>query len=399
MPKYLVSARNTRWQQVTEWVEAPTADAAVEAARDRGYTEIVLHTEDVMAAARPASEVQGVTPQDHVTILYFRGYLDRVNFYLRKLYPDRSIQFIVEVIETLAGRWVRKLHLKTTLLVTVGYLIYVVCRYVIRGKPPLRDTVDLIVLVSALVIALGAPFLGMARAYRRVLEHAMWGRWNELLSSLRELGPIVPAHERALRKAQALAGLGRLDEGLAVFQPFETGSEIPAWFYVARLAEIYAAAGEWNKAVTMRDAAARLAPDNPALLIDFALAILRVRENAGRARELLDQALTHPITPISAPYVAHAEGLLALEQGHAREATKHLQSALDQANEYLIGKPVGRFEIDILHADLALAYARLGEANQALEHFRRAEPRLRARPWFHLLERCEKALSIPESVD
>ena len=232
----------------------------------------------------------------------------------------------------------------------------------------------------------------MATAYNRVTDHAAWGRWHKVLRSLPGLSPLVSVHERVLREAQALAGSGRLEQGLALFKPFEENGQIPPWLYFGRLKEIYAAAGLWAKVAAMAERAARLAPDNPAVLIDAADACLRIGGDMAHARDLLDRAKTRPLTPISATYVSHAEGLLALQQSDPETAKDCFESALAAANELFVGKPMGRFKIDLIHADLAVAYARLGDKNQALEHFRRGERRLRARPWFDVLKQCKNAL-------
>jgi tetratricopeptide (TPR) repeat protein len=394
MPDYLLSARGPDQGEVAEWVQAPTADLAVEQLRQRGYTDIVLHTEEVMAAAFPRSKAteKDVTPRESVTILYFRGYLDQVNFLLRKLYQKRSLRIIERVVEIVAKRWVRRSHLKTTLLVTLGYLGYLLCRLPLRGVLELGNKIDLVILLIVLVVALGAPLVGMARAYERVVEHAMWCRWNEVLRLLPDLPPLVPGHERALREAQALAGLGQVAQGLAVFRPFRENGTIPPWFYYGRLVEFYSAAGEWGEVVAANEQAVQLAPDYPVLLINLAIAHLRISRDAGRAKELLDRAKAHPLTPLMNPYVAHAEGLLALAQGDANVARNHFESALKEAKKLVVGDPVGRFKIDLIHADLAVAFGRLGDTKQALWHYRRAGPRLQAWKWVDLLQQCEEAI-------
>jgi type II secretory pathway component PulF len=49
MPEYLATARNSQGKKVTQRLDVNSADEAVQTLRERGYDEIVLHTDDVAA--------------------------------------------------------------------------------------------------------------------------------------------------------------------------------------------------------------------------------------------------------------------------------------------------------------------------------------------------------------
>jgi hypothetical protein len=63
---------------------------------------------------------------------------------LSKLPQIGVLQWIERVIHILGERWVRTYHLKTTLLVTSGYFLYLLCRLVVGGMPSLRDKIELV---------------------------------------------------------------------------------------------------------------------------------------------------------------------------------------------------------------------------------------------------------------
>jgi tetratricopeptide (TPR) repeat protein len=310
------------------------------------------------AAVAGMKSDESITPRDRVTIQYSHGYLGRVFFWLRKLYPTQVA------------------------LVWVLFLMYLAWTNHVPGRfINVLAMTALALLLLPIYIAIIAPLLSPARAYDRLVEHACWGRWEEVLRLLPSLPEGVPAHERALREAQALAGLGRLGEALAVFEPFAHNGEIPDWLYWSQVSRIYAADRNWDRAVAVQERAVELAPDQPALLIDLAIALLRHKHDPRRAKELLDQAGTHAIVPIAFPFLCTAKGLLALERGDAREAVDQFLEALKKAHACLQDNAMTRFFIDQTHANLAVAYSRLLNSKLALRHFHLAGARLRERGW------------------
>jgi tetratricopeptide (TPR) repeat protein len=249
----------------------------------------------------------------------------------------------------------------------------------------------LMVMLAPFLIAFLMPLIGSVRRYPRVSQAASWGRWEEVLRLLSTLPKSVPAYSKALRHAEALAGLGRLDEALGVFEPFADNGEIPEWLYWLYRAEIYAVARHGNDVVRAVERAAALAPENSTVLIRCALSLLRFKRDTNRASELLTRARAHAISDLTAPVLEIAEGMLALETGDSVQARKRLESALAELKRLRMGAPLGLVR-DLAHAYLAIACAQVGEINMALYHFHRAAPRMRARGWDDLMQRCEHAL-------
>jgi tetratricopeptide (TPR) repeat protein len=203
----------------------------------------------------------------------------------------------------------------------------------------------------------------------------------------------VAVHERLFRQAQALAGLGQLDEGLAVFEPLAGGKQIPIWLYWSRVAGVYAAAQRTEDRLAAMEKAAESAPDNATVLVDLALVVLRFRRDTAGARQLLDRAKSHALSDIVISFVNLVEGIMAFEEGKAEQAVQLLNEAF--ASQSRLSSPAAGPVVDIIHSYLALAHAALGDEPAAIAHFGQAKPRLVALKIMDLLERCEKAVPLP----
>jgi tetratricopeptide (TPR) repeat protein len=366
MPEYFISARDPNGRKVTERFEASSADEAVEALHNVGYTEIVLHTDDVFAAVAPIrrSPASKLSPREIVK-LRSGGDLSLSLFLLRRAY----FSWWPPVVVAMA-----------------------LCHWSLTRAWGEIEWLVLGALLLPLPLTLVVLFLNRLNKYKRLLEAASWGRWQEVLRLLPTLSKKTNEHERAFREAQALAGLGRLDEALNLFAPFADNDEIPLWLYWSRKAEIYGAARLWHEVVEAREKAAALAPDNAALLIGLAGSLVRHKHDAHRARDLVDRAKNHAISDTVAPIVTLVEGLIALELGDASKARSELETALVARRRGWSATPHGRVVRDLIHAHLAIAYAQLGKMKSARKHFRHAEPRMRALASDDLLQRCEHAL-------
>ncbi|MEO6811247.1 MAG: hypothetical protein ABI353_19225, partial [Isosphaeraceae bacterium] len=215
MSEYLATGTLPGGKRVTERVEADSADEAVQLLRDRGYDEVVLHTDDVGSHYSKQAEVDSViSPREYL--------------WLRDL-PRPLSGFLLVTIKSYQRS-------KFSFLLMLGLLGY--RRYV--GRPwGLIDTLMALAFFLPVIWAFVAQFFGgAASAYDQFIEAVAWGRWKEVLERAKTLRG-VPPEEVAIRKAQALASLGRFDEAIAEVEPFGDGQAIPTWLYLSRLAEVY----------------------------------------------------------------------------------------------------------------------------------------------------------------
>lgn len=369
MPEYLISGRDRAGHKVTERVEADSADEAVRLFRERDFDEIVLHTDDVSALYSRHRDVEGAfSPRQY---LWFRNM------------PGRLASFLLITIKTYERAW-------TLYLVPLLLLAY---RRYERWPWTLLDYAIILLLLCPLLWALWCQ-VGRRGAdrYREMIEAASWGRWEEVLERVGPISSRIPPEEVAFRKAQALAGLGRLDEALQIVKPFADGKAIPAWLYWSRLAEVYKTAKRYDEGRTADEKAFELAPDNATVLIDVAKNAIWKDRNVKRARDLLARARTHELSDVLRPFATYVEGLIYLEEGQAREALRLLTESYQGASAFRHASPLMGLVLDQMHLPIALAHAALGDLASANRHYELARPRLLALRLDEYIARYAKAI-------
>lgn len=369
MPEYLATARTADGKTVTERLDAASADEAVQALRDRGYDEIILHTDDVGALYSKQSAVDSViTPRE---ILWFRDL------------PAPLAGFLIVTMKLYKQGWF-------WYLAALALLAY---RYAQGLTWNALDVAIVIYLLLPALFALAAQFFrGAAGRYQRLIDAVAWGRWDEVLAQADSVGGQVAPEEVAFNKAKALAGLGRLDEALGMVEPFRDGHRIPPWLYWSRLEGVYATAQRHGDAKAAMEKALELAPDNATLLVDMAETEVWRWRNPRRARELLARARAHALSDVLQPFAMRTEGLIRLEEGNPREARELLDDAFRRADRFRHASPLMGAMLDKMHAGLALACAAEGDLEAARRHYQLARPRLQALQLDDVMERCEKAI-------
>ena len=366
MPKYLLSGTDARGRRRTETVAAPTADEAARRFKARGFAAVTLHSDEVIGHLFKPEVLEHLTPRDYLAL----GRVSRGQFLLRmilKLYRQSFWAFMLDVA-LIVGR--RAFDVPWGLIdnLAVSFL-----------------------LVPPVIVLLGELF-SASRKFERMASFNAWARWAEMLTALEGVRRIVPAPQYAFFEAKALAGLGRLDEALEAVRPYADDPGTPAWLYWGQLADVFHVARLPDRAIGCAEKAVEHAPDNPTVLLDLAMALLRYRRDTARARPLLERARAHEISDLLVPFVMMAEGVLALEEGRPERARELLDESARRAEPLRHTTALMGAAIDRIHTYLTLACAATGDPAAAEEHFRIAEPRLRAFETTDLIERCEAAL-------
>jgi len=366
MPKYLLSGTDARGRPRTEAVSAPTADEATRRFKARGYSDVTLHSDEVIGHLFKPEVLRHLTPRDYLAL----GRVSRGQFVWRmvvKLYRSQWWMFLI-------------------------FAALVVGRRVLEVPWGFIDTAAVGFLVFPLVIVLLGELLSPGRKFERAMAYNAWGRWAEMLTALKSVRALVPAPQYAFFEAKALAGLGRLDEALDTVRPYADDPGTPAWLYWGQLADVFHAAKLGDRAIECGEKAVEHAPDNPTVLLDLAMALLRYRRDAARARPLMERARTHEISDLLAPFVLMAEGVLALEENRPERARELLEESARRAEPLRHTTALMGSAIDRIHTYLTLACAATGDLAAAEEHYRIAEPRLRAFDTQDLIDRCQAAL-------
>lgn len=366
MPNYLLSGTDDRGRHRTELVSAPTADDAARRLRDRGYSDVTLHSDEVTGHLFRPELLKHLTPRDYLAI----GRVSRGQFVawmILRLYRSQWWLFLA-VVALVVGRRALDVRWEALDTMAVAFLFF----------PP--------------VLVLLGELLSPGRKVERAMSYNAWGRWAEMLAALPALRRVIPPVQYAFYEAKALAGLGRLDEALETVRPFADDPETPAWLYWGHLADVFHTAKLGDRAVECGAKAVEHAPDNPTVLLDLAMTRLRYQRDTVRARELLDRVRRHEVSDVLRPFLRMAEGVLALEEKRPDAARDLLEESVRRAEPLRHSTPLMGMAIDRIHMYLALAYAATGDSANAEAHYRVAEPRLKAFHADDLIDRCESAL-------
>jgi tetratricopeptide (TPR) repeat protein len=370
MPEYLATVRRPDGCKVTENVVADSADEAMRFLRKRGYDEVVLHNDDVTALfTHQREKAEHITPDDYLL--------------LRDL-PRGVGLFVVVTLRGYRAMWFAMV-LVALALTQLRYF----------GRPwAFWDWLCVAILLFPPTFALVVALLGGHRRarYQQLMDALYWGRWEEAVSRADRIGVKVRPDDIALRKAQALAGMDRLDEALRLVEPFGDGRAVPSWYYRSMLAQVYEFAFRRDDAIAQLEQAVELAPDNATMLLSLARHIIWHRRDARRARELLTRARLHTLSVMTIPFADLLEGLILLEEGRPGDALPVLEAAhkvLD-AHRHM---PLGYLLVEHAMLARALTYAALGETEPARKLYGKVRPRLVALR-SKVVDRCDRSIGL-----
>jgi hypothetical protein len=101
------------------------------------------------------------------------------------------------------------------------------------------------------------------------------------------------------------------------------------------------------------------------------------QEDPQRAKELIRQAEQQQLSDLLLAALPGVKGLVALNEGKNQEAVTLINQSNERWKKWA-GMPAIGSVMDSNHGYLAIAYANLRDVARSAEHWRKAEPRLRA---------------------
>ena len=284
MAQYLLTAKNRAGRTVSELLEADSANVAVLALKERGYENIVLHTDDFVAKDAATLELNPLITARDLAKNHTRGGLHRL---------------LVKVARSYAANW------KLPVLVAIGFALRRLYSWPWGWQDGLLAAGLLLPGLFALVSHLPAM------RYDRLVEADSWRRWDEVLRLLPALRGKLAPYAIAWHELKALAGLGRMDEALQLVLPFATNGEIaPAKFWTLLMASAYRSANQREMALAALEKALEYAPDDPAVLIDLAGALLDEHDDVARAKDLLQHAKKQAMSDLAGKFAQAVEGMI-----------------------------------------------------------------------------------------
>jgi tetratricopeptide (TPR) repeat protein len=273
MHTFLWSGKDAEGRQRCERVSAENAQAAKAALSSAGWTNLELVTDEI--GDSKAIQVDSQTPEwvirkgveeDYKKELEKQQTPDRQAAYFKGKQRGVIAQSLISVIQA----W-------KTILLSGALLAFGI--YFHQTFPTILGAVLLfiIILLYPAIVLFFKIFSRTSEEYARLNRAKVWGRWNEVLECVERLrqrdrltGAALPAFELDRSQAGALAALGRLDEGLAIFKKYENDPKVEHWMYLSFLGIIYSNAQQFEKGLELRRQAAAEKPDVSVVWIDLA---------------------------------------------------------------------------------------------------------------------------------
>jgi tetratricopeptide (TPR) repeat protein len=383
MGTFLWSGKDAQGNQRSERVEAENAQQARAILADRGWTDLQLIQDElgsaVVSQVKAAAWVrEGADPQKMAELQaklmqgkkapgLFAQTLDSIK---------KEIKFII-IWAAILAFGIYKHRTWAIVFGAAGIALYVllfpVLHFVFRF------------------------FATAQREYARLNKARVWGRWDEVLECVERLrrpdritGVGVPDFELVRCRAQALVGLGKLDEGLAEFRKLENSPKVERGMYYSLLAAIYDVGRQFDKALELRQKAVEEKPDTASVWIDLAYGYVRRLKRPVEARAALAHTEKLEITGLGKPYLFFLRGIILWREHKPDEARKELEQAL-VAFRPLMHQPLVEGLLLLTKAHLCAVEIELGNVANAKTLFGEVEPYLIAHREDELLELCRAA--------
>lgn len=400
MPTFLWSGKDAQGRQRSERIDAENAQAAKTALVSAGWTNLELVLDEICYSK--AIQIESHTP----------GWVRREGMeknYERELEeqrtPDRQAAYFKgqQPEGGLIAQWLRAIKQAWwPILLSGAILAFGIYRH--RTFPIVFGAVLLVVLflLHPAVILFFKMFSRTSERYARLNRAKVWGHWNEVLECVERLrqpdrliGVAIPALELDRSQAGALAALGRLDEGLAIFKKYENDPKVERWIYLSLLSIIYDYAQEFEKGLELRRQAAAEKPNTSVVWIDLAHACVRRLNHTAEAREALARAEQLEVSGSGKPHLLFLRGIILWRERNAEEARDQLEKAL-VAFRSLTHNPLVEGSLLSVKAFLCAANADLGDIATAKALFSEVEPFLVAHRESELLGACRGSLATSD---
>lgn len=374
MPNYTWSVRDKSGKLVIQEIEAANADDAKYILLARGYAELELKEDDVAAAVQAGFSN---TPK-------FLGEEIKVTAADRLKHRDKpSATFATAIFD----------GIKQTKGIFFLILILAVYNGYRGNWIAVFCSVGAALAWLAFFVCLASPLV----YYNKMIQALDWYRWEEVLSLIETLKIAgrfslakVPETELIRNRANALAGLGRLDEALAEYSQCEGRADCPSWLYKLFVGGLYTIAKQYDKAVEYTLAAIAENPNSTAWL-DLAYRYARYIKNPVKAREALAEADKTPLIDVAKPFRLRCLGVIAYIESDLASARRDLEAAIGIV-EKAKGRPFRDGHLSIARAYLCCVLAKQGDLAAAKSNFNLAKEYLAATKEDELLAECQRLI-------
>jgi tetratricopeptide (TPR) repeat protein len=374
MANYVWTARDRSGQNVVKEIQADTAEEAQSILLAEGYSALVLKEDDVISAVNAGFS-------DRPTIF---GEEIKVTAKDRLKHRDNTSTNFFSAILT----GVKQSAFFCILI--VGYAVY-------QGYRGHWGSV--LLLAGALVAWLA--FLTCVSLplvyYHKLIKASDWNRWDEVISLIGRLRAVrkfsitgVPETELIRNHAKALAGMGRLNEGLAEYKQCEGRPDCPSWLYKLFVASLYTTAKKYDKAIEYNLMSIEEKSTSTAWA-DLSNRYARYKRDAIKARKAMAEADKSPMSDIAKPFRIRCLGIIAYLEGDYSSAKRELETAIELVDKAK-SRPFRDGHLSVARAYLGCVLAKQGDLPAAKKIFALAKEYLLATKEDELLAECRQLI-------
>ena len=363
MLDFLLTATDPRGERDTHRVKASDSQEAYRQLESQGFTEIVLHNSDDVAAAVPLTMLDNgrISPRDLLEI--GKGSLFGAHWYMLK----KNVR-----------RWW-----------WLGLLLVILC--VIWPNPFLlmvKTGVGLgLVVAQVFVMLTSLVFPGSVGRRNALFDAYYWGRWDEVLKRVESLRGTVSDFDLDGCKAGALAGFGFVEEGLAVLKQWEDSDDISRCIYLVALSNFYRGADMFDESLRCMAEAYAEEPRSPVMMLNYSISLSREEQDPELAGKLIRSAeQTHLAESVSMSLL-FAKGMWLSNCGETRAAIAEYEKLKERLRNFGTNVPGKSLLLDLAQAYLAVEYLNIGDRERAAQEAKPAMPRLHALNRTRLLEK------------
>ena len=377
MTNYVWTARDPSGKTVVEEIAAESAAEAEKILRAKGYSDLVLKEDDVIAAANAGFTDRPTLFGEEIKVTV----ADRV-----KHQNNTSTNFFSAIVSGINQS-------KVFCLVIVGLAVYAGFR---------GHWVSVAILAIGLlawlafIVCVSLPLV----YYNKLIKASDWERWDEVLSLVETLRAVrkysvvgVPETELIRNRAKAVAGQGRLHEALAEYKQCEGRPDCPSWLYKAFVASLYTTANDHDKAIEYN---LRSVAENPRSSgwADLSNRYARYKRDPIRAREAMAEADKSPMPDVAKPFRIRCLGIIAYLEGDYAAARSNLETAIELVDKAK-SRPFRDGHLSVARAYLCCVLAKQGDLAGAKRCFALAKEYLIATKENELLAECRQLIGVP----
>jgi tetratricopeptide (TPR) repeat protein len=233
--------------------------------------------------------------------------------------------------------------------------------------------------------------------YHKLIKASDWYRWDEVISLIGTLRAVrkfsvtgVPETELIRNRAKALAGLGRLNEGLAEYKQCEGRPDCPSWLYKLFVASLYTTAKKYDKAIESNLLSIEEKP-TPTAWADLSNRYARYKCDPLKARAAMAEADKSPMPDVAKPFRIRCLGIIAYLEGDYSTAKRELETAIELVDKAK-SRPFRDGHLNVARAYLCCVLAKQGDLAAAKKNFALAKEYLVATKEDELLAECRQLI-------